>query len=143
MKDRIKKVLFKMLQARPDHQSVQLFELVTAISRATGLGKDAYDVDLVAAINELEDLRYVRYTKPGARMGLIFRGIDFELWCDEVNPRQGAGSAAGLPGHSFTFNGPVGAVQTGAHATANTVQELGDGDKERLKQALREGSAGT
>src|SRR5689334_6448818 len=70
---------------------------------ATGLTKDAYRVDLVAVLNEFDDRSYVRYVKPGARMGLIFKGIDSDRWSDEMNHGRGATSA---PGHSFTFNSP-------------------------------------
>lgn len=59
--------------------------------------------------------------------------IEIDLYVDSF---EGTDGASGTSSPTYHFYGNVGAVQTGAHAIANTVQNLGGEDRTALAEAL-------
>jgi hypothetical protein len=59
--------------------------------------------------------------------------VEIDLYVDSLRP---ANDGAPVPAPTYNFYGSVGAVQTGAHAVANTVQNLGSDDRAALAAAL-------
>lgn len=139
MKDQIKKILFKKMQELPDERGLQIFEFVSAFNRASGETLDSYRTDLDDSINDLDQLKYIRYVHPGGRMGMFFKGLNFDKWSNEMTSKNNNDSANGnSPGHNFNFYATVGSVQTGSNATANVVQTFAGIEKDKLIDALRE-----
>jgi hypothetical protein len=59
--------------------------------------------------------------------------IEIDLYVDSLCGTDGAN---GMSSQTYNFYGNIGAVQTGAHAIANTVQSLGSEDRTALVEAL-------
>jgi hypothetical protein len=59
--------------------------------------------------------------------------IEIDLYVDSL---EGTDAAGGMTSPTYHFYGNVGAVQTGVHAIANTVQNLGGEDRAALAEAL-------
>lgn len=104
--DKLAKLIFRGLSGRQSHQSFQYFELQHAFQVATGESLSKYAEDVVAIVNQLQDMGYIRWTQPGHRMPLIFQGIDFDEWSAKMNVKKGAAS-------SVTYN------VTGSNARVN------------------------
>ncbi|MFM0265602.1 hypothetical protein [Paraburkholderia sediminicola] len=106
IRDKLAKLIFRGLSGRPSHQSLQYFELQHAFQLATGKSLSQYAEDVVAIVNQLQEMGYIRWTKPGHRMPLIFQGIDFDEWSAKMKVEKDAAS-------SVTYN------VTGSNARIN------------------------
>jgi hypothetical protein len=60
--------------------------------------------------------------------------VEIDLYIDTLQGTDGPAEMTNSP--TYNFYGNVGAVQTGAHAIANTVQNLGGEDRKALAEAL-------
>ena len=61
---------------------------------------------------------------------------EIDLYVDSLLPSEGSGSMSSPNSQTYNFYGNVGAVQTGAHAVANTIQNLGADDRAALISAI-------
>ncbi|CAE6900272.1 hypothetical protein [Paraburkholderia domus] len=134
-KDQMKRIMHQLMQGQSNGRSLQIFELITAINRATGLSIDNYRGTLGGVLEELEQKQYIRCAGTGNKMPIFFRGLEFDKWGEELGSQNSGG---GTNGNNFIFNGAVGSVQTGTNAVSNVVQTFGGPDKGKLIEALRE-----
>jgi hypothetical protein len=72
MRDRIERLLFRKLCERPSEQSLQYYELQVAFQNATRNSLSDYAEAVVAIVENLEQLEYIRCATPGKRMPLFF-----------------------------------------------------------------------
>lgn len=128
----IEKLLFKQLNALPDNRLLQIYEVTTAFSQLTGESLQSFWDDFSIVVDDLCEKRYIRYDA-GRGMPRFSKGIEFDSWKSEMTTKPSVPASAG---HTFNFNGTVGAVQTGSHSVANVQQAPDSNQLSSLKSAL-------
>ncbi|WP_455917602.1 hypothetical protein [Pseudomonas cerasi] len=132
----IEKMLFQQVQNLPDKRLLLIHEVQSQFSSLTGqslLGD--YKEDFVALINDLCQKRYIRYDdRNGKGMPRFSKGVAFDDWSRAMTSKP---SVPAQTGTTITFNGNVGAVQTGSHSVANVSHSFDSSQLHELKSALQ------
>lgn len=107
--------------------------LFAAVDRYLGLSLSQNLNVLKAVLGELSDKNYIRFDQSRARMLRITRGLNFDEWKNTMTKPR----APSVTHNAFTFNGQIGAVQTGEGSVANVQQTSGANPFADLKAALQ------
>ncbi|WP_313146501.1 hypothetical protein [Stenotrophomonas sp.] len=127
----IEKTLFRELQRLPNDRNLLYSNLMVSFQNATGNSLREYAQDLVGIVNELEGKHYLRCVSNHNRPPHFCRGVDFDEWEIQMTGTQPQTS------NTFTIHGSVGAIQTGAHSTANVKQSIDSTQMTELKDLLQ------
>ncbi|TDG03994.1 hypothetical protein E1N52_32015 [Paraburkholderia guartelaensis] len=119
MQGRIRKLLFRSMMGITG-RGLQINELEFEFARSMQQPLKRYVADLNITVRDLVAKEYIRTTQPGPHMTLYYRGIDFDLWIEEVKAAMSGSESPHV--QNFTFTGAVASVQTGANATATVTQ---------------------
>ena len=88
MRDAIKKVIFKKLISLPDNKALLWPDFQVAFDVATGESLNDHLEEVQSVFDELESQQYVRLEKLPNGMLRIIKGVDFDKWESNMNPRQ-------------------------------------------------------
>lgn len=128
----LKQIIFKEISKLTGNW-LSYVDLFAAVDRYLGLSLSQNLSVLEAVLGELSDKNYIRCEQPRARMLRITRGLNFDEWKNTMTkPRDPS-----VTHNAFTFNGQVGAVQTGEGSVANVQQTTGANPFAELKAALQ------
>ncbi|MDQ7292211.1 hypothetical protein [Stenotrophomonas sp. Sm0041] len=149
IRNQISKLIFKKLNELPDGRMLQIYELAHAFQTATKKRLADYQQELEEVIEDLSEKSYIQHRTRGLGGMILFcKGIDFDVWQDEIMSTRSRPAAAPSPSpspipapaapasHTYIFHAPVASVQTGANAVAHVQQTADQSQFAELKSAL-------
>lgn len=88
--EKIAKLIFRELSKRPSSKPLLYAELQLVFQNATGDSLSQYPENLLETVEHLQKLDYINWQKPGNRPPVIFQGIDFDTWSNEMTEKKDA-----------------------------------------------------
>lgn len=77
---KIAKLIFKGLRHHGPTKSMPYYELQSSFQLVTGESLSQHVTDLIAVIEKLQHLEYIKWVQPKNRIPLIVQGLDFDEW---------------------------------------------------------------
>lgn len=128
----LKKIIFNEL-SRLNSNWLPYVDLYAAVHQYLGLSLSQNLSVLEAVLEELSNKRYIRSDQTRSRMLRITRGLNFDEWKSTMTKPH----TPAVTHNAFTFNGQVGAVQTGEGSVANVQQATDVSQFADIKAALQ------
>ena len=88
MQEVIRKVIFNELRPLPHNKALLWPDFAVAFEAATGYSVNECLEDAQSVFDDLEEKQYVRLEKLPNGMPRIIKGVHFDIWEREMNPKQ-------------------------------------------------------